>query len=475
MGVQVLQVLSRSSEIAGKVALKQVSGSLSILHPKYSYPETAFGRKMPLYVGTASSTGEEKIMRFQKMFTTALMVAGLALSAAAQQPPTSPTGTPIAPGMAGRGGSQGRGGNSNRCTAPGGMGATSYKSPEVLPDGRVTFRLCAPDAVTVSLGSSDNDDIAPNMYMGGNGRPMTKDETGLWSVTTPKALASDTYRYFFYVDGMRLPDPAAREFSLERAAVDSLVEVPGPAGEFQTLHQNVPHGHVTKIEYWSEPLGALRRMHVYTPPGYEKGNKSYPVLYLVHGAGDSDDSWATVGRANNILDNLIAAGKAKPMIVVMPNGHTPDRPNAAPANMLLNSDFRDDLLKAVIPYIDKNYRTILNPDNRAMAGLSMGGAHTINTGLTHPDLFHYIGIFSITGGGADYEKSNEAALQQGAKAFKLVYYAYGSEDFVARNTAQLKGTLDKYSIKFTLHETGGGHTWINWREYLNDFAPRLFK
>jgi len=206
---------------------------------------------------------------------------------------------------------------------------------------------------------------------------MTKDDKGLWTVTTPKPLAPDTYRYFFFVNGVRVPDPVAREYSLERSNVDSLVEVKGPAGDFQTYHNNIPHGNVAKIEYWSEPLGAARRMHVYTPPGYEKNGKSYPVLYLVHGAGDSDHSWASVGRANHILDNLIAAGKAKPMIIVMPNGHTPDRPNAGPANMMQNTDFRDDFLKAVIPYIDKNYRTIGNAKNRAMAGLSMGGGRTI--------------------------------------------------------------------------------------------------
>ncbi len=127
-------------------------------------------------------------------------------------------------------------------------------------------------------------------------------------------------------------------------------------------------------------------------------------MYLVHGAGDSDDSWTSVGRANNILDNLIAAGKAKPMIVVMPNGHTPERPNGGGANILQNTDFGDDLLKVVIPYIDANYRTIANADNRAMAGLSMGGAHTIQNGLPHPEVFHYIGIFSITGGGEAYER-----------------------------------------------------------------------
>ena len=403
-------------------------------------------------------------MNFGKVIVMTLVASGLAAGCIfAQEPP--PRRAPGAPG---------RGGDPNRCTAPTGMNAANYKSTEQLPDGRVTFRICAPDATTVAVGSSDNEDISPNMFMGGTGRLMTKDDKGMWSVTTPKPLDPDTYRYFFVVNGVRVPDPAAREYSLERSNIDSLVEVTGPAGDFQTFHKDIPHGAVAKIEYWSEPLDVLRRMYVYTPPGYEKNGESYPVLYLVHGAGDSDHSWATVGRANNILDNLIAAGKAKPMIVVMPNGHTPPRGDANPANMLQNTDFRDDFLKVVIPYIDKNYRTIAKAGSRAMAGLSMGGAHTIQNGLTHPELFNHIGIFSISGGGEDYEKANDAALKQGAKDFKLVYYAYGREDFVAKNSDQLKNTLKKYGIKLTLHETGGGHTWINWREYLNDFLPRLF-
>lgn len=379
--------------------------------------------------------------------------------------------TPQAQAEAAKG--KGKGGPP-RCSAPSGAGTASYKSPEQLADGRVTFRLCAPNAVTVAVGSSDNEDISPNTFVGGTGRPMVKDDLGLWSVTTLKPIAPDTYRYFFFVDGVRVADPANADYSLERANLDSLVEVKGPAGDYQTYHNTIPHGSVAKVEYWSEPLGAVRRMHVYTPPGYEKDGKSYPVLYLVHGAGDSDHSWASVGRQSNILDNLIAAGKSKPMIVVMPNGHTPDRPAGA-ANMLQNTDFSDDFLKVVVPYIDKNYRTVANADNRAMAGLSMGGAHTIQNGLPHPELFHYIGVFSIMGGGEAYEKANDEALKRAAKTLKLTYYAYGREDPVVRNSAQLKSTLEKYNIKLTLHETGGGHTWINWREYLNDFAPRLFR
>jgi len=223
-------------------------------------------------------------------------------------------------------------------------------------------------------------------------------------------------------------------------------------------------------------LNVRRRVHVYTPPGYEKGKGVYPVLYLVHGAGDSDDSWTSVGHAHYILDNLIASGKARPMIIVMPAGHTPDRPGA---DMLTNTGFRDDFLKDLVPYVDAHYRTTAKPDARAMAGLSMGGAHTIQNGLTHPELFHYIGVFSMGLQSAEqasaYAARNDAALKQGAKAFKLVYYAMGKDDFLYATVAPTRATLDKYGISHVYKESDGGHTWINWRRYLADFAPRLFK
>jgi enterochelin esterase family protein len=256
--------------------------------------------------------------------------------------------------------------------------------------------------------------------------------------------------------------------------------VSGPAGDFQTWKAEVPHGTVSTIEYWSKSIGAKRRAHVYTPPGYMKGAGNYPVLYLVHGAGDSDDSWTSVGHANNILDNLFAAGKARPMIVVMPFGHTPDRPGG---DILNNNDFGNDLLTDLMPYVEANFRTANTPDSRAMAGLSMGGSHTIRNGLTHPELFHYVGVFSMGLGlgnngaaqVADYEKANDAALKRGAKDLKLLYYAIGKDDFLYGTVAPTRGIFDKYGIKHVYNESEGGHTWINWRRYLTDFAPRLFK
>jgi enterochelin esterase-like enzyme len=256
-------------------------------------------------------------------------------------------------------------------------------------------------------------------------------------------------------------------------------EITGAAGAFQAFDPKVPHGAVTTIEYSSTTIGMTRRAHIYTPPGYMKGSTSYPVLYLVHGAGDSDDSWTSEGHAQYILDNLIAAGKARPMIVVMPFGHTPDRPAA---NMLTNTDFGDDLHKDLIPYVEANFRTMTGRDMRAMAGLSMGGAHTIQFGLTRPDRFGYVGIFSMglfdSTQVKSYEAQNAAALKRGAtgpEAFKLVYYAIGKDDFLYRTVQPTRAVLDKYGVKYTYHESEGGHTWMNWRDYLADFAPRLFR
>jgi len=306
-----------------------------------------------------------------------------------------------------------------------------------------------------------------------------KDGVALWISATDKPVPADTYRFNFMVDGARVPDPQGTRWSEERVGINSTFEVPGPAGEFQTYKADVPHGVVSEIEYWSTSIGAKRRAHIYTPPGYMNGTAKYPVLYLVHGAGDSDDSWTSVGHAHYILDNLIAAGKAKPMIIVMPFGHTPGRQGA---DMLDDKDFGADLTRALIPFVDSHFRTLRSADARAMAGLSMGGAHTLRHGLTHPDLFHWVGIFSmglgVQGNSAEveqYRTANDAALRRAAKALKLLYYAIGRDDFLYATAAPTRGIFDAYHIPYTYHESGGGHSWINWRRYLADFLPRLFR
>lgn len=223
----------------------------------------------------------------------------------------------------------------------------------------------------------------------------------------------------------------------------------------------------------------MRRAHVYTPPGYMKGKGNYPVLYLVHGYAFSDASWTSLGHSQYILDNLIAAGGAKPMILVMPFGHTPSRPGL---NLMDNTDFGKDLANDLVPYIDAHFRTLANANDRAMAGFSMGGMHTIRFGLTRPDLFHWIGIFSMGLGMrgnteqlANFEKVNDAALREDARSLKLLYLAIGSDDPFYSTSAPTRVMFDKYGIRYVYHESGGAHNFSNWRRYLADFAPRLFR
>lgn len=359
------------------------------------------------------------------------------------------------------------------CSSGGGFMAPppAYRSAEAGPDGRVTFRLCAPQATEVRVTSPD----IPAIPIG-PGLPLTRDATGLWSGTTSARVAADNYRYSFVVNGVSLPDPLATTFSRERVGGQSTLEVPGDAGRFQSWDPAIPHGAVLEIEYFSKTLGIKRRAHVYTPPGYQRDSKRYPVLYLVHGAGDSDDNWTSTGHAHYILDNLIAAGRARPMIVVMPFGHTPERSGGP--GMLGNTDFGNDLHQDLIPYIDANFRTVAKPASRAMAGLSMGGAHTLQFGLTRPDVFRYVGIFSMGLGvgedPANYEKQHAGALAQSARQMQLVYYAMGKEDFLYGSVEPTRAMLDRQKIGHQYVETDGGHTWINWRRYLADFVPKLF-
>ncbi|EJL27661.1 alpha/beta hydrolase-fold protein [Novosphingobium sp. AP12] len=360
-------------------------------------------------------------------------------------------------------------------------GQMPYTSVEQLPDQRVTFRLCAPAAAEVLLTSTDIAKVIPMGFPEGTpqGLAMTRDRTGLWSVTTPRPIAADTYRFAFRVDGVKTVDPLGKTFSDEIRGIDSTFEVKGPEGAFQTWDAAVAHGTVSTLEYWSKSLGIKRRAHVYTPPGYMKDGRKYPVLYLVHGSGDSDDSWTSVGHANLILDNLIAGGKALPMIVVMPDGHTPLREGVM---TLDNPDFGDDLIKDLIPYVDANYRSDSRPEARAMAGLSMGGSHTLRNGLTHPELFRWIGVFSMGLSAGDafngvdtYAAKYDARLRRSAQDLKLVYFAMGKQDFIHTTVAPTRALFERYHIAHVYNESDGGHEWVNWRRYFADFAPRLFR
>ena len=261
----------------------------------------------------------------------------------------------------------------------------SVVSPEVRSDRSITFRIVAPKAESVKLAGGD----IPN---NGQGAPMTKGENGVWEVTLGP-LSPGAYRYVFNVDGLSVVDPRSPATSESNNNVWSLAVVPG--SDFMDTRE-VPHGAVAAVTYHSSSLDRMRRMHVYTPPGYEAGKDKYPVFYLLHGSSDSDDSWSSVGRAGFILDNLIADKKAKPMVVVMPAGHTrPIRPRVPGASgQSATDEFVADLMTSVIPYVEKNYRVMTDRQSRAIAGLSMGGSQTLNAALPRLDKFAYLGVFS---------------------------------------------------------------------------------
>ena len=331
-------------------------------------------------------------MSYRGMFIFTL-VAMFVVAAAFAQPPAAP---PAA--QPGRGAGRGAQG-------------PQVISPEVMPDRRVAFRIVAPQAQNVRVTGGDIPALAGGGGRGAANAPgatpppnpgqMKKDDNGVWEVVLGP-LDPGAYRYSFTVDGVTVIDPRNPAISESHTNVSSLVYVPG-SDFFDT--KNVPHGAVASVTYYSTALGRFRRMHVYTPPGYELGGQKYPVFYLLHGSGDNDDAWPSVGRAGFILDNLIAARKAKPMIVVMPAGHTTAStfgggrgaapaaaPGAAPAPR--QDEFYEDFTKDIMPYVEKNYRVLTGRNDRAIAGLSMGGSQTMNVAFLNLAKFAYIGVFS---------------------------------------------------------------------------------
>ena len=264
----------------------------------------------------------------------------------------------------------------------GGAARPQVVSPEVSPDSRITFRVLAPQAQSVRLTASD----IPGLGQTG---VFTKGEAGVWSLTVGP-IGPGAYRYNFNIDGVATIDPRSPFISESNANVWSLVYVPG--ADFMET-KNVPHGVVAAANYYSTALGTWRRMHVYTPPGYAANSEKYPVFYLLHGAGDNDESWTSVGRANFILDNLIAAKKAKPMIVVMTAGHT-SRTQGGGGGGSATDDFARDFVTDVMPHIEKHYRALTDRVHTAIAGLSMGGGQSLNIGFSHLDRFAYIGVYS---------------------------------------------------------------------------------
>lgn len=336
-------------------------------------------------------------------------------------------------------------------------------SPEVRADRTVTFRLLAPKVSQVILNAESGR------------KPMTKDDSGLWSVTVGP-LEPDIYAYTFDVDGVATVDPRNGYVKTGRST-QSLVQVPGESPMYYD-GRNVPHGAVTVQWYPSKSLGTLRRMHVYTPPGYDATAKvKYPVVYLLHGSGDDDSGWTWIGRANFIADNLIAEHKAKPMIIVMPAGHAlpPPAPGEGKEHYVRNATaFQDDLLKDIIPFVEKHYRADANRERRAIVGLSMGGGQALAIGLAHLDRFAWIGGFSSGGNLRDDKKELPAAGKETDKKLRLLWLACGKQDFLFQINQDFDALLTSRNIPHEFHVTEGTHTWRLWRPYLRDFLQRLF-
>ncbi len=349
--------------------------------------------------------------------------------------------------------------------------------PRVHTDGRVTFRITAPAAQKVQLqpGGADNG-------LGKGPIDMTRDDKGVWSITLPPAVPGFHY-YWFLVDGLIVNDTGSEAF-FGWGRESSGVEVPEAGADFYEL-KNVPHGDVRLRHYQSKVTGAWRRAFVYTPPGYETDTKTrYPVLYLQHGAGENATSWTKQGRAHLILDNLIAAGKTKPMIVVMDTGYATS-PGATPAQGATGSPqtpnaFEDVVVTDLIPTIDGAFRTLADRDNRAMAGLSMGGGQTLQITSKHLDLFAWIGSFSAPLRNFDVKTSMNGVLTDAAtfnKRVRLFWIGSGTGETAIHDAAtQLHTALDGAGIKHVMFESAGtSHEWQTWRRSLNDFAPRLFR
>ncbi len=356
----------------------------------------------------------------------------------------------------------------------------TLRSPEVDAQGKVTFRLYAPQAQQVKLQAEGRDatpGITPEQLKTESERSsMTKDPDGVWSIQIGP-IQPGVYRYTFLVDGVQTTDPRNPLSSESLNFVRSMYEVPG--APFLEYRADVPHGAIAGVWYQSSALGGLRRMHVYTPPGYERDNRTYPVLYLLHGGGDTDDSWPTVGRAGAIVDNRIAEHKAVPMIVVMPAGHiSRDFQLRTGQNTMGHDKFNEDLTGSVISYIDKNYRTMADRDHRALAGLSMGGLQTLDVSLSRSDLFAYVGVFSsgwFPEMREQEERTDLAEYKKSGQHFKLYWVGVGKYDIANANSAATVTLLRKYGLTPTTKETGGYHAWTNWRDYLNEFVTEILR
>ena len=345
-------------------------------------------------------------------------------------------------------------------------------SPEVQPDHRVTFRFRAPNVK----------EVAVQIEGAAKPLPMQKDDQGVWSVTTDP-LAPDYYGYSFITDGVGLLDPSNYRTKPNFLYRASELYVPGPASLTWEISE-VPHGEIHHHFYKSGVVGDDRGYFVYTPPGYDpRGKQTYPVLYLLHGYSDNAEAWTAVGRANIILDNLIAQGKAKPMLMVMPLGYGEPKilePNSGAFRDRAITDrnfdkFREALLTEVIPRVESQYLVKKDRDSRAIAGLSMGGSESLLTGLNTLDKFSWVGAFSSGGFTPEFDKEFPALDAKSNQQIHLLWIACGTDDRLIEINRNFRTWLAAKGVKHADIETPGMHTWMVWRRNLTEFAPLLFR
>ena len=361
-------------------------------------------------------------------------------------------------------------------------GSSKIVSPEINEDNTVTFRLHAPKAVKVQVSGD---------FLAKGTADLVENKEGVWEYKTPEPLVPELYSYTFLVDGLKINDPNNVYMIRDVASVTNVFIIGGDRADLYKVNQ-VPHGTVSKIWYDSPSLGINRRLTVYTPAGYETSGKRYPVFYLLHGMGGDENAWSELGRASQILDNLIAQGKAEPMIVVMTNGNAVLE--AAPGESSLGWNVQPTFqlpktmegsfethFPEVVKFIEKHYRTKANKKNRAIAGLSMGGFHSMHISKHYPDMFDYVGLFSaaiLPGQNVTspvYENLEGKLAVQFGKRPALYWIGIGKTDFLYKSNEEYRKLLDSKGYPYEYYENEDGHIWRNWRIYLSEFVPKLFK
>jgi enterochelin esterase-like enzyme len=366
-------------------------------------------------------------------------------------------------------------------------------SPEILENNTVIFRVLAPEVKSVQVTGDFLPTVkmeTPMGQMDGPGKTdLTKGENGVWEFTS-QPLSPELYNYSFIIDGFTTTDPNNPFLIRDVASVTNVFIIGGGHADLYKTN-DIPHGTVARRWYDSPGLGMDRRITVYTPPGYESSSDKYPVLYLLHGAGGDEEAWISLGRTAQIMDNLIAHGKAKPMIVVMPNGNVIQ--DAAPGEGSMGfykpqfmipktmdgtyeANFQD-----IIYFVEKNYRVKADKANRAIAGLSMGGYHTMHISRYYPNTFDFVGLYSAAimpredATGKVYSDIDGTLKNQMNNGYQLYWIAIGKTDFLYKANIDYRKKLDEMGMKYEYVESEGGHTWRNWRVYLSDFAPKLFQ